>query len=150
MKAVIAVALALSVLLALPAAASGASIGAKCQALVTELNRYREPNVRVRSILCTIAHNRSLQMARAGYGFHNIAYVQRKLAAAGVCYRNVGEVIAWTTRTPSASRFISMWRGSSVHWSILTASRYDRAGGSWRAGLYDSRTYSTMLVLDSC
>jgi uncharacterized protein YkwD len=135
--------------LLMPASASGATIAAKCHALVTELNVRRSPNVRLRAILCDIAHARSIQQARAGRMFHNIAYVTRRLTRAGVCYRNVGEVVAYTTRTPSASRYLSMWWNSTTHRAVLSASRYDRAGGSWRASS-NGATYATMLVLDSC
>jgi len=147
MKALI---LALVILLAFPTNAAAATIGEKCVALTAELNRFREPDVRLRSLLCTIGHARSLAQAHAGRGFHDIAYVARKLNEAGVCYRLIGEAIAWTGWPPTAAHFIGLWRASAPHWSLLSASRYDRSGGSWRAALVGSGTYATFLVLDSC
>ena len=115
--------LALTLVLLLPSSASGATIAAKCHALVTELNVRRSPNVRLRSLLCDIAHARSIQQARAGRMFHNIAYVTRRLTRAGVCWRNVGEVVAYTTRSPSASRYLSMWWASDTHRAVQELGR---------------------------
>lgn len=153
----IAVALGLAfALFVVPINVSAASIGTKCSALVTELNRYRSPNVRLRSILCDIAHSRALQLAKGYKGpkgdGHNIQYVVRRLSSAGVCFRNVGEAIAWTGWPPSAARFINMWRtlGATTHWPMLSSSRYDRAGGSWRASVVGSGTYAVVIVMDAC
>lgn len=150
-RAILAFLLAVTLLVALPLTASAASIAEKCQALVTELNARRDPNVRVRALLCEIAHSRSLQQARAGRMFHNIPYVVRRLSSAGVCFRNVGEVVAYTTAKPSASRYLGLWWASTTHRAVLSATRYERAGGSWRASLTgNGATYATMLTLDGC
>jgi uncharacterized protein YkwD len=150
-KRLAAVPLAVVLLLGLPLSASAASIASKCSALVSEVNRHRSLELRVRGILCDIAHARAIQQAKGRLSAHNIAYVQRSLQRAGVCYRNVGEVVAWTTRTPSARLFVSMWMGSSIHRGILLNTRYDRAGGSWRAGIArPAYTYAVTVVMDAC
>lgn len=158
MKRLIALPLA-AVLALLPGTASAASIGEKCDALVDELNARREPNVRLRWLLCSIAHNRARHLANGYMGpsgnGHWIAYVMRKLDEAGVCWRGVGEAIGWTTATGTpralAERFVSLWRNSPNHWPMLSSSTYDRAGGSTRVGIVNpSRTYAVLLVMDSC
>jgi len=129
----------------------------RCELLVNALNAQRSPNVRLQALLCRIAHARATQNA-AGYkgpngDGHNIAYVVRKLNESGICWRNVGEAIAWSTRTPpSATHFIAIWKASPNHWPMLSASRYDRAGGSWHAATVGDlrRTYAVMVVLNTC
>jgi uncharacterized protein YkwD len=142
--------LASVLLVGLPIAASAATIAAKCSALVTELNQQRNPDVRLRDYLCTIAHNRSLQQARAGRMFHNTAYVARKLDERGIRWCSLGEVVAYSSRNPSASLFIGMWRNSPTHWNLLTSTRYDSAGGSWRVSDVNGFTYATMILVDLC
>jgi hypothetical protein len=147
--------IALALIFALPAVASGASIASKCDSMVDELNARRDPNVRLRALLCDIAHSRSIQQAKGIKGpkgdGHWIQYVVRRLNSAGVCWRNVGEAIAWTTATPSASRFLTLWWASDSHRTMLASRIYDRAGGSWRASLIgDGRTYATLIVADFC
>jgi uncharacterized protein YkwD len=142
------------ILLPAPAAAT---IDLRCEVLVRELNRYRDPNVRIRSLLCDIARARSQQNA-AGYlgprgDGHNIAYVVRRLDRAGVCWKNVGEAIGWTTLKSQyasvyARRFVELWRASPEHWPMLSASRYDRAGGGMTRG--SGRMYAVLIVLDTC
>jgi uncharacterized protein YkwD len=107
-----------------------------------------------RSLLCSIAHSRSLQQARGRAG-HYIEYVVRRLNSAGVCWRNVGEAIGWTTATGSVSyladRYMTMWWNSDSHRTMLDGDRYDSGGGSWRASLLgDGRTYATYIVVDFC
>lgn len=151
--------IALALLFAFPVSASAASIGEKCTALVTELNSRREPNVRQSSLLCSIGHSRALQLANGYMGpkgnGHNIGYVIRRLDDAGVCWRNVGEAIAWTTATGTptqlAERIVDLWHDSPSHWPMLASSIYDRAGGSMRVGIVNpSRTYVVLLVADFC
>lgn len=151
--------LALALIFALPAVASGASIGEKCTALVGELNSQREPNVRQSSLLCSIGHSRALQLANGYMGpkgnGHYIQYVVRRLNDSGVCWRGVGEAIGWTTAsgTPTqlADRFVGLWHDSANHWPMLSSSTYDRAGGSTRVGIVNpSRTYAVLLVADFC
>ena len=137
--------------------ALGATIAEKCDALVDELNARRDPNVRLRTILCEIAHSRSLQQAKGIRGpkgdGHWIAYVVYRLDRAGIRWCNVGEAIAWTTARYTlsadyASRFVGVWRSSPNHWPMLSSSSYQQAGGSFRASLIgDGRTYATLLVL---
>jgi uncharacterized protein YkwD len=140
---------ALILLLALAPSASGThTVWTRCTALTGVLNLYRSPDLRVRSLLCDVAHSRSYLQWKAGRIFHDLTRVMRALNAAGVCWRNVGEAVAWNNYGASARIFIRMWRGSPIHWDMLTARRYDRGGGSWysRDGLH----YATYYVLDLC
>jgi hypothetical protein len=141
--------LALALLFALPLAASAnhTTTHTKCTALVTELNARRS-DVRTLYALCIIGRERTQRMASAGSAWHDLAYVTRRLRDFRICYRNIGEVIGWTTATSGiAARFMDLWWASDPHRTILAASRYDRAGGSWTTS---GRTYAAMYVLDSC
>lgn len=149
--------LALVLAFAFPATVTAHHVETRCDLMVRALNAQREPNVRIKWLLCRIAHARATQNAagfkRADGSSHNIAYVARKLEEAGVCYRNVGEAIAWSTRNPpSASHFIAIWKKSPNHWPMLSGTRYDRAGGSWHKATTGDlrRTYAVVIVLDSC
>ena len=154
-----AVLLAVALVLAFPAAVSGATIAEKCAAFTVELNAQREPNVRQSSLLCSIAHSRALQLANGYMGptgnGHDVGYVVRRLNQAGVCWRGVGEAIGWTTATGTpaqlAARFVDLWHASPSHWPMLSSSIYDRAGGSTRVGIVNpSRTFAVVLVADFC
>jgi hypothetical protein len=141
--------LALALLFALPLATSAhhTATHTKCTALVAELNARRS-DVRTMYALCIIGRERTQRMASAGTAWHDIGYVQRRLGDFRICYRNVGEAIGYTSATSGiAARFMSLWWASDSHRTMLSASRYDRAGGSWTTS---ERTYAAMYVVDSC
>lgn len=121
---------------------------ARCDALVDRVNIYRSPDLRLRWLLCRVGATRSYQQALAGRIWHDLRPVVRALEAAGVCWRNVGEVVAWNTYSGSARAFVDQWRRSESHWDLLMGRRYDRGGGSWVNR--DGRHYATFYVLDTC
>jgi uncharacterized protein YkwD len=122
-------------------------ITSRCEALVLRVNLYR-PDLRIRSLLCRVGAARSYQQAIEGRIWHDLRPVIRALSLAGVCWRNVGEVIAWNNYSGSARAFVDQWRRSPPHWDLLMARRYDRGGGSWVN--YYGRHYAVMYVLDTC
>lgn len=135
---------------AIPARAS--HVPTRCSLMTQELNTRRSPDVRLRSLLCDIAHSRAIQLAHGQRGptgnGHNVAYVRWRLDRAGVCYSNVGEAIAWSTRV-TADHFIDIWWASPKHRAVLDGDRYDRGGGSWRASEIGRGSYAVYLVLDT-
>jgi uncharacterized protein YkwD len=124
----------------------------RCELLTDTLNQYRA-DVRRMNLLCAVAWKRAVTMAEAGRLWHDLRPVMRALTSAGICWTNVGEVVAWNNYAvgPSllAAVFISQWRRSPAHWSILMTRRYDRGGGSWK---HDSvgRKWAVYYVLDTC
>lgn len=135
-------------LLAMPGTVSAThSTLTRCEALVARVNAYR-PDLRLWHRLCRVAATRSVQMARAGRIWHDLRPVMRMLTEAGVCWRNVGEVIAWNTYAGTARAFVDQWHRSAAHWDLLMARRYDTAGGAWID--YSGRHYATFYVLDRC
>jgi len=80
--------------------------------------------------------------------WHNLDPVVTALTRAGICWRNVGEVVAWNNYSITASAFVRQWRRSSEHWSLLTAVRYDRGGGFFMGS--PGFNVATYYVLDLC
>jgi len=140
------------VLLAFPAPvlATHTTTHVRCDALNSVLNLYRARNLRTLYLLCRIGWQRAKEMAYAGRAWHDLRPVVRALTAAGICWRNVGEVTASTTRIASAKTFMYLWRtlGAETHWPILLATRYDRGGGSWKT--VNGRSFAAYYVLDLC
>lgn len=133
---------------AIPARAS--HVQTRCSLMTQELNSRRSPDVRLKWLLCDIAHRRATQMAAAGRGFHDLDYIMRRLDRAGVCWSNVGEAVGWSTRK-SVDWWFGLWWQSSTHRRVLAGTRYDRGGGSWHAAINGDmrRTYFVYIVLDT-
>ncbi len=80
-------------------------------------------------VLCQVGANRAIAMGRAGSLWHDLGPVNRALANAGLCWVNVGEVLAWNNHSGSGTGFMVQWANSPPHWSLLSATRFGRGGG---------------------
>ena len=99
-------------------------------------------------VLCQIGADRAIAMGRAGSLWHDLGPVKRALANAGVCVRNVGEVLAWNSYRGSGATFMAQWDGSPTHRSVLMNSRFDRGGGGWSN--QRGRHWAVYYVVDTC
>ena len=115
--------------------------------MTNEINKYRS-DLRLSYLLCKVGRERADYILRTGDRRHSFTLLRRALAENGVCWTNSGEVLTTTNYDPSAAHFVRNWRGSSSHWNILMASRYDRGGGTWRAA--GGRYQAVYYVLDTC
>ena len=143
--------LALALLFPSPVSASHNTTHVRCNALTRELNKWRSPDVRLYYLLCRVGRVRADYILRTGDRRHNLNPVIRELAKYGVCWRNVGEVLATTNHPPPlAAYFVKLWRtlGAKTHWPILMASRFDRGGGTWRWS--GGRAQAVYYVVDIC
>jgi hypothetical protein len=98
----------------------------------------------------TIAAERANQMAAAREMAHDLDYVKQRLAQLGVCWTNVGEIIAYERGYPTHSyeRTMNQWWSSPGHHAIIVGD-FDAAGGSWSIGS-NSATYSAMIFVKTC
>jgi hypothetical protein len=137
-------------LTASPAGASALTSYGRCVAMVDELNRWRA-DLPLSYPLCKVGYSRARAMAYAGRGWHDLNPLKRELAARGICWEWMGEVIASTTRTPSGYTFMYLWRtiGKTTHWDpVLMARRANRAGGSWAT--VNGKSFAAFYVYDRC
>ena len=97
-----------------------------------------------------IAIERGNQMAAADVLAHNLTYVSNRLAQLGVCWTNLGEIIAWEKGYPTHDyqRTIDQWWASSGHHAIMVGD-YTVAGGSWAVSATGA-TYSVMVFVRTC
>jgi hypothetical protein len=147
--AVLALVTALSAALgALPARAVGGS------EFVRITNEYRAGDglapVSLHAALDTISVERANQMAARNDMEHDMAYVKRRLSELGVCWSNVGEIIAYEKGYPSHSyeRTMQQWWNSSGHHAIIVGD-FNAASGSWSVGS-SGATYSVMIFIKAC
>jgi hypothetical protein len=119
----------------------------RCRSLNSALDGYRS-DIHGMRLLCQVAANRSIEMGRAGSLWHDLGPVKRALAAARICWRNVGEVVTWNNYSGSGTAFMTQWHSSSTHWSVLMGSRFDRGGGGWSN--QGGRHWAVYYVLDLC
>lgn len=82
---------------------------------------------------------------------HDMEYVIRRLNRADVCWRGVGEIIAYTTRTDYSypSTIDQWWRSKAGHHEILMGEDYNAAGGSWQTDRRGTH-YSVMIFAVLC
>ena len=118
----------------------------RCRSLNAALDASR--NIRGMRVLCQVGADRAIAMGRAGSLWHDLGPVKRALARAGVCWVNVGEVLAWNSHSGSGTGFMAQWAASPSHWSLLTATRFGRGGGSWSR--QDGRNWAVYYVVDTC
>lgn len=147
---VIASVLALLALFPSPAAASHTFVHERCQRLTYHVNLWREPNLRTVGVLCDAARAHLRDMAASRRIFHtDLSRVARMLNERGICWRWVGEVIAWNNYERSAREFVRQWRvqGPTSHWPILMAPRADWGGGYYASVWQNVAVY---YVIDRC
>lgn len=87
-------------------------------------------------------------MAVDGTFYHDLGPVRRALAAAGTCWRAVGEVIAWRTAWADSATWAGMWWASPAHRAVLDDWGFDRSGGYYTGRT--SRSVAVFYVLDGC
>jgi hypothetical protein len=140
--------LGLLLILAVPSSANALTDTqlSRCRSLLAALDPFRDQHGM--RVLCEVGAQRSIAMGRAGTMWHYLGPVKRALAAAGVCWGNIGEVLAWTSPYGSGSTFIGQWRTSTTHWSVLMGTRYDRGGGGWSN--QGGRSWAVYYMLDLC
>jgi hypothetical protein len=131
-----------------PVAAEGGST------FVSIVNDYRDDAglgpVALHAAIDQIAVERGKQVARNGLPLtHDLAYVQRRFDALGICYTNMGEVLAHTTAEEGDyARFVYRWSVSkSGHREIMLGS-FTHAGGSRERGA--DGTYAVMIFATLC
>lgn len=138
--------------LALPNAAAPVLAAGNAEFL-SVANEYRADAgvrpVQASSLLESIALERSNAMAQADVMAHDLALVGSRLAASGVCWRAMAEIIA-DNGTGSIARFGEQWFNSSKgHREIMLGARYTHAGGSWSQGS-GGRYYAAMIFVELC
>ncbi len=105
--------------------------------------------VGVSALLESIAVERSNAMARADAMEHDMDLVRARLNASGICWRGVGEIIAYNW-SGSIARFGEQWFTSKMgHREIMLGARYTHAGGSSSLGP-DGPYYGAMIFVELC
>lgn len=118
---------------------------------VDVVNGYRSraglPDVRLHAVVDDIAVQRTRAMAAARDLNHDLEYVKQRLAAAGICWSRVGEIVAYNY-TGTISDFGSQWYNSDGHRAIMMNSAYTHAGGSRESA--GGKWWAVMVFVDIC
>jgi uncharacterized protein YkwD len=122
---------------------------------VSLVNEYRADvslsPVRLHSAIDQIAIERADQLAADRELGHDMTYVKERLADLGICWQQLGEIVAWNTASSSerVARFVTQWYNSDGHRAIMLGSGYTHAGGSWKTGS-DGHHYAAMVFVKIC
>jgi hypothetical protein len=149
----IGIALALAVLLS-AALGTATTLAVGGSEFVSITNEYRVSKglapVSLHAAVDRIAVERADQMAKTKTFAHDMDYVKSRLQQLGVCWSNVGEIIAWEGGYPSHSyeRTMAQWWGSPGHHAIIVGD-FNAAGGSWSVSS-NGKTYSAMIFIKTC
>jgi hypothetical protein len=101
-------------------------------------------------LLDDIATKRAAQMVASGKLEHDMDYVFNRLQQSGVCWKGVGEIIAWDSRPEyDYDRTMLQWWNSATHHEILMSAGYNAAGAAW-ATAEDGGHYSVMVFVTLC
>ncbi len=108
------------------------------------------PPVSLSSAVDQVTMERANQMARTDTFTHDLAYVESRLEALGVCFTSYGEIIAWEKGYPTydPARTMEQWWASKVHHDIIVGN-YNAAGGSHTTSV-SGRIYSAMVFVKLC
>jgi hypothetical protein len=103
------------------------------------------------ALLDDIASHRASQMVRLNKLEHDIDYVTHRLNDAGVCWKGVGEILAWEKGWSDYDyqRTAQAWYDSPTHRDIMLGAGYNAAGGAWRSAP-DLQHYSVMVFVELC
>ena len=98
-----------------------------------------------------ISAERAGQLALADVAAHDRSYIKARLDAAGVCYLNFGELVAWDAAgTPYDARTtVEEWWASSDHHAVMVGD-FDAAGGSHSTSPVSGTTYAVMVFIQHC
>ena len=124
------------------------------QTFVDLVNEHRAdagvPAVRLHDVVQRIAVSRANQLADRRTLSHDLDYVADRLAANGVCWQQMGEIIAYNGRPESerVARFVYQWYNSDPHREIMLGEGYTHAGGSWTTAS-DGYHYAAMVFVPS-
>jgi putative cell wall-binding protein len=102
------------------------------------------------SAIDQVSVERVAQMVRSDSLTHDLAYVQQRFSALGICYSSVGEIIAWSsggTYDPQMS--IDAWWKSAPHHAIMVGD-YNAAAGAYKGLSASGKTYAVMLFAKLC
>ena len=120
--------------------------------LVSIVNRYRAElalaGVALDAKVDQIAAERSDQLAAARTLNHNFEYLEARLAEEGVCWQQMGEIVAFNM-TGHYEQFVSEWYQSEPHRAIMLDSVYSHAGGSVSRAA-DGGHYAVMVFVKLC
>ena len=125
------------------------------QTFVELANDYRAeagvPRVQLHDVVDRIAVRRADQMAARRELSHDIDYVKERLAANGVCWEQLGEIIAYNSRPASerVARFVHQWYTSDGHRAVMLGAGYTHAGGSWTTAS-NGYHYAAMIFVKLC
>jgi hypothetical protein len=134
--------------LATPALAVGGS------EFVRITNEYRasvgKPPVELNASIDRIAVERANAMASTQTFAHDMDYIKQRMTQMGMCWSNVGEIIAYEGGYPTHSyeRTMAQWWNSSGHRAIMLGD-FNAAGGSWAVSAA-GKTYSVMVFVKLC
>jgi putative cell wall-binding protein/uncharacterized protein YkwD len=102
------------------------------------------------SVIDQVSVERAAQMVQSDTLTHDLAYVQQRFSALGICYSSVGEIVAWSsggTYDPQMS--IDAWWKSAPHHAIMVGD-YNAAGGAYKGLSASGKTYAVMLFAKLC
>jgi uncharacterized protein YkwD len=123
---------------------------------VSIVNRYRAdagvPPVSLHSVIDRISVERADQLAAARALGHDMTYIKNRLSQEGICWEQLGEIVAWNTVSSTyerIERFVYQWYNSDGHRKIMLGAGYTHAGGSWTTGS-DGRHYAAMIFVKIC
>jgi hypothetical protein len=103
------------------------------------------------ALLDDIASHRASQLVRLNRLEHDLDYVTHRLNEAGVCWKLVGEILAWEKGWTDYdyARTAQAWFESPTHHDIMLGDRYNAAGGAWRSAP-DMQHFSVMVFVELC
>jgi uncharacterized protein YkwD len=122
---------------------------------VSIVNEYRADvnlaPVRLQSAIDQISVEPANQLAADRALGHDMEYVKDRLAEEGICWQQLGEIVAWNMASESerVASFVKQWYNSDGHRAIMLGSGYTHAGGSWKTGS-DGRHYAAMVFVKIC
>ena len=98
-----------------------------------------------------ISVERANAMAASDDFSHDMAYVEARLHASGICWSGYGEIIAWERGYPTydASRTMEQWWNSQGHHDIIVGD-FHGAGGSHATSSATNKLYSVMIFVKLC
>ena len=123
---------------------------------VSVANRYRADYanigpVKLHSVIDRIAVERGNQLAADRKLGHDFDYLKARLAAEGICWQKLGEIVAYNYASDGEriEKFVNQWYNSAGHWDIMSGTGYTHAGGSWKTGSNGAH-YGVMVFVKLC